>query len=181
MKRPSHDLMQEHEAILIALNVIEKMSERVSLDKEVDQKDIRGMIRFLRVFADECHHGKEEAYLFPALEAIGLRNEGGPIGIMLTHHRKGRELVNQMELSLEDNSIRKNSFVESASDYVYLLRDHIEKENTLTFPFADANLPESKQNELMADFERLEKEVIGDGVHEELHALLDGLSREYLK
>jgi hypothetical protein len=51
----------------------------------------------------------------------------------------------------------------------------------LTFPFTDANLPEPKQDELMSDFERLEKKVIGDGVHEELHALLDEFYREYLK
>lgn len=181
MKRPSQDLMQEHEAILIALNVIEEISERVRQDKEVEYKDIKEMIRFLRVFADECHHGKEELYLFPALEEIGVQNEGGPIGIMLAHHKKGRELVNKMELSLENNSISKDAFVESASDYVNLLREHIEKENTLTFPFTDANLPESKQDELMSDFERLEKKVIGDGVHEELHALLEEFSREYLK
>jgi hemerythrin-like domain-containing protein len=181
MKRPSQDLMHEHEAILIALNVIEKMSDRVRQDKEVDSKDIKEMIRFLRVFADECHHGKEEIYLFPALEEIGVQKEGGPIGIMLAQHKKGRELVNQIELSLENNSISKDAFVESASDYVNLLREHIEKENTLTFPFTDANLPESKQDELMSDFERLEKEVIGDGVHEELDALLEEFSREYLK
>ncbi len=181
MKKPSQDLMQEHEVILIALNVIEEISERVRLDKEVEYKDIKEMIRFLRVFADDCHHGKEELYLFPALEEIGVQNEGGPIGIMLVQHKKGRELVNKMELSLENNSISKDAFVESASDYVNLLREHIEKENTLTFPFTDANLPESKQDELMSDFERLEKKVIGDGVHEELHALLEEFSREYLK
>lgn len=181
MKRPSQDLKHEHEAILIALNVIEKMSEGVSLDKGIDPKDVKGMIRFLRIFADECHHGKEELFLFPALEEIGVQKEGGPIGIMLAQHKKGRELVNQMELSLKNNSINKDAFVESSSSYVNLLREHIEKENTLTFPFTDANLPESKQDKLMSDFERLEKEVIGDGVHEELHSLLEEFSREYLK
>ena len=181
MKRPSQDLMQEHEAILIALDVIEKMSERVRKEKEIDYKDIKDIIRFLKVFADECHHGKEELFLFPALEKIGVQNEGGPIGIMLAQHKKGRKLVNQMEGSLENNSFNKDVFVESASDYVGLLREHIEKENTLTFPFSDANLPESKQDELMSGFEKLEKEVIGGGVHEELHALLEELSREYLQ
>jgi hemerythrin-like domain-containing protein len=181
MKRPSLDLMREHEAIQIALNVIELMSERVRLDKGIDPEDVRDMIRFLRVFADECHHGKEELFLFPALEEIGVQKEGGPIGIMLAQHKRGRELVNQMALSLKSDSINKDAFVESASNYVSLLREHIEKENTLTFPFTDANLPESKQEELMSDFERLEKEVIGDGVHEELHTLLERFSLEYLK
>jgi hemerythrin-like domain-containing protein len=36
------------------------------------------MMEFLSVFADTCHHGKEEDFLFPGLEAAGIPNEGGP-------------------------------------------------------------------------------------------------------
>jgi hemerythrin-like domain-containing protein len=34
---------------------------------------------FLKEFADRCHHGKEEDFLFPALEKAGIKKEGGPI------------------------------------------------------------------------------------------------------
>ena len=44
MKRPSQDLMQEHEAILIALNVIEKMSEKVRLNKGIDHEELNALI-----------------------------------------------------------------------------------------------------------------------------------------
>jgi hemerythrin-like domain-containing protein len=35
-------------------------------------------MEFLTVFVDKCHHGKEEEFLFPALEAAGIAREGGP-------------------------------------------------------------------------------------------------------
>ena len=41
------------------------------------------LFEFFGVFVDRCHHGKEEALLFPALEAVGIGNNGGPIGVML--------------------------------------------------------------------------------------------------
>jgi hemerythrin-like domain-containing protein len=68
--------MHEHKTILIALNVIEKMWQDVqNNNKETDFKDIEGIIGFLKVFPDKCHHGKEEDFLFPALEKVGIKNK----------------------------------------------------------------------------------------------------------
>ncbi len=97
METASQDLIHEHKAILIALDVIEKMYERVQNDKELDYKDIEDIIEFLKVFADKCHHGKEEDFLFPALEEVGIKNQDGPIGVMLAQHRQGRELIKLMQ------------------------------------------------------------------------------------
>lgn len=94
MKTPSQDLMHEHKAILIALNVIEKMCEDVQKNNnETGYKDVEEIIGFLKVFADKCHHGKEEDFLFPALEKVGIKNENGPIGVMLAQHKQGREFI----------------------------------------------------------------------------------------
>mgnify|MGYP000753666721 CR=1 FL=1 len=40
-------------------------------------------VDFFRMFADRCHHAKEENHLFPAMEAKGMPREGGPTGVML--------------------------------------------------------------------------------------------------
>lgn len=180
MEKPSQDLMNEHEAILTALDVIERMYESVSNDEKINLKDITDIIEFLKVFADKCHHGKEEEYLFPAMEEAGIRNQGGPIGVMLEQHRRGREFIKQMQNSVKDNKLNKNSFVEAASSYVTLLRSHIEKENTILFPMGDARLSVARQKELMDKFEKLEKEVMGEGIHEKFHATLHRLEKKYL-
>lgn len=181
METARQDLIQEHKAILIALNVIEKMYERVQNDKEIDYEDIEKMIEFLKVFADKCHHGKEEDFLFPALEEVGVKNQNGPIGIMLAQHKQGRELIQQMQNSIINKIINKNAFVGAASSYVSLLRNHIEKENTILFPMSDTKLSASKQKELLNNFENLEKNVIGEGKHEELRTLLEKFKNKYLK
>lgn len=180
MKTASQDLIHEHKAILIALNVIEKMVERIKNNEEIDPKDIEDIIEFLKVFADKCHHGKEEDFLFPALEKIGIKNENGPIGVMLAQHNQGRNLIKRMQESIEDNKINKNAFVDAGTEYVKLLRNHIEKEDTILFPLCDARLSVTEQKQLLIDFENLEENVIGKGKHEELHALLEKFKNKYL-
>jgi hemerythrin-like domain-containing protein len=181
MEKTSQDLIHEHKSILIALNVIEKMYERIQNDKVVDCSDIEDIIEFLKVFADKCHHGKEEKILFPALEEVGIKNENGPIGVMLAQHKQGREFIKQMLGSIANKTINKNAFVSAASSYVNLLRNHIEKEDTILFPLSDVKLSPSKQIELWMNFEALEKNVIGEGKHEELHLLLEKLEKKYLQ
>jgi hemerythrin-like domain-containing protein len=181
MVTTSQDLIREHKTILIALNVIEKMYERVQNNNEVDIKDIEDIIEFLKVFADKCHHGKEEDFLFPALEKVGIKNENGPIGVMLAQHRHGREFIQQMQKSIVNKTLNKNAFVSSASSYVNLLRNHIEKEDKILFPLSDTKLSASTQIELLKDFESLEKNVIGGGNHEELHILLGKFKKKYLQ
>jgi hemerythrin-like domain-containing protein len=180
MKTPSQDLIHEHKAILIALNVIEQMYKRVQNDKEIDYKDIEKMIEFLKIFADKCHHGKEEDFLFPALVEAGVKDQNGPIGIMLDQHKQGRGFIKQMQESISNKTINKIAFVDAASSYVRLLRNHIEKENTFLFPMCDAKLSATKQQELLNNFESLENNVIGEGKHEELHTLLEEFQKRYL-
>ena len=180
MENTSRDLMREHESILIALDVIERMNERILNGDSEGLKDIKEIIDFLKLFADKCHHGKEELYLFPALEEAGVKNQGGPIGVMLEQHRQGRDYIKQMENSFSASGINRNAFTRAASSYVTLLRNHIEKENTLLFPISDSKLSAFKQQELMRNFENLEKEVIGEGIHEELHILLNRLRGKYI-
>jgi hemerythrin-like domain-containing protein len=180
MKAVSQNLISEHKTILVGLNVIEKMSERARKEEEIDYKDIEEIIEFLKVFADKCHHGKEEDFLFPALEKAGVRNQNGPIGVMLAQHKQGRELIRQMQESVVNKIINKNAFSSAASSYVNLLRNHIEKEDTILFPMSEKMLSSTIQKELLDNFENLEKNVIGEGKHEEFHILLEKLKKRYL-
>jgi len=61
-----------------------------------------------------------------------------------------------------------------------LLREHIQKENTVLFPMADRILPDDRQQQLLEQFETFEEEVIGKGIHERLHETLHKLGEKYL-
>ncbi|HZL05740.1 MAG TPA: hemerythrin, partial [Coriobacteriia bacterium] len=63
--------------------------------------------------------------------------------------------------------------------YTQLLHGHIRHEEDDCFGPADRELPTEVQAELEEGYERIEREVIGGGVHEALHALLDRLGDAY--
>jgi hemerythrin-like domain-containing protein len=176
--------MQEHSAILQMLDIIEAACRKLDAGTAVDSHDLRDMLGFIQLFADRCHHGKEEGHLFPALEAAGIPREHGPIGVMLHEHDLGRKYVRGMGESLQglgsgDKKFAK-LFVENARLYRNMLTQHIEKENSVLFPMADMRLSLQKQQELSAEFENFEEREIGKDKHEELHGLLKRLEAVYL-
>jgi hemerythrin-like domain-containing protein len=175
MKIASEDLKHEHEAVKTALNVLEKIASKIQQNENVDANDLKEMVDFLILFADKCHHGKEEIYYFPALENVGIPRNGGPIGAMLQEHEKGRLNIRQMGLYTD-----LKSFAAAASSYVMLMRNHIEKENNILFMMGDQRLSEETQTELLEKFEEHENKVVGEGKHEVLHTQLEKLVKKYL-
>jgi hemerythrin-like domain-containing protein len=180
MKTALQDLIQEHKAIQVALNILEKIREKLENTGEADPDDINDLLGFLKEFADKCHHGKEEGFLFPALEKTGVANEGGPIGVMLAEHTSGRSLIKHMQESIKGNHINKPEFIEASLSYIRLLRVHIMKENAVLFPLINSRLSAPEQNELEENFEKFEEKVIGEGRHEAIHALLEKFETKYL-
>ncbi len=181
MEYASKDLIHEHDAILFSLKILSEISDRVESGKDIPVQDITSLIDFLKLFADKCHHGKEEGILFPALEELGIPKHKGPIGVMLEEHEAGRKFIKRMEDAITSKGINKEEFIHSSRGYIYLLRAHIEKENTVLFPMGDSKLSEAKHKELLEAFEEYEETVIGKGKHEELHKQLEEFNRKYLK
>ncbi len=63
---------------------------------ELATQSLNDLIEFMRTYADRCHHGKEETYLFPALERSGVPLTGCPVGALRHEHQAGRALVGQL-------------------------------------------------------------------------------------
>lgn len=180
MTYASEDLVNEHEGILFGLQVLEKMSGLLSAGKNVPVDDLKEMVNFFKLFADKCHHGKEEGLLFPEMEKAGIPNENGPIGQMLLEHEEGRKYIAQMSDTFKQD-FRPAVFVTPALYYISLLRNHIEKENNVLFPMGDERIPPDVQKRLLTAFEEHEEKVMGAGTHERLHELLDAFEQKYLK
>jgi hemerythrin-like domain-containing protein len=67
-----------------------------------------------------------------------------------------------------------------ALQYVNLLRSHIWKENNVLFPMAEKMVPADKLKLIGEQFDRFEKEEIGQGTHEAFHEMIDKFSKIYL-
>jgi hemerythrin-like domain-containing protein len=183
--RPTEELKKEHEAIKLMIRIMGSVSARLESGKEVDPNHLESILEFIKVFADKCHHAKEEDLLFPAMEKAGIPREGGPVGVMLLEHDEGRGFVKAMgdgiALYTKGDLSAGSKIAENARNYMVLLSQHIDKEDNILYPMADMRIPEADQTELEKEFEKVEIEKIGRGKHEEFHQLLHKLKEEYLK
>jgi hemerythrin-like domain-containing protein len=177
-------LRKEHEAILRMLEAAERAADRLGKGDAVPPRILNGILEFLQLFADRCHHGKEEDLLFPLLETKGLPSQGGPIGVMLHEHTLGRALIREMAeagkaLESGDTSAAP-LWARAASQYSDLLRAHIQKENNILFVMAERLLSDAEQEQLSEAFDTIEEEKMGPGTHERLHAKMSEILGELL-
>ena len=77
--KPTQILENEHRVIEQVLDCLDKIADRCETDGRLDAESAREAVDFFRNFADRCHHGKEEAELFPLMHARGFPQEGGPV------------------------------------------------------------------------------------------------------
>jgi hemerythrin-like domain-containing protein len=165
-EKPTQILSDEHRIIERVLGAVEKLAKGPVGALEPWKK----AIEFIRGFADQCHHFKEEKVLFPAMEAHGIPSEDGPVGMMLLEHEEGRSYVRAMLAAItlieSKNEAAKENLLSSAQAYCRLLREHIQKEDEILFRMADEVISADEQKKLAAAFAQHEAEEMGAGVHE---------------
>ena len=183
MTKATEMLRREHEGIIQVLEVLEASADRLERGENVPGSVLNGLVEFMRVFVDRCHHGKEETALFPLLESRGIPRQG-PIGVMLTDHEQGRALARELGEAIErikgGEALAGKRFAQVARQYSAHLRSHIDKENNVLFVMAESILSPDEQMRLADDFERIELEKIGAGEHERLHGLIGEMRRQVL-
>jgi hemerythrin-like domain-containing protein len=175
-------LMSEHRVIERVIQSIETAAQRLENGQTVQPEFFLSAADFIKGFADGCHHKKEEGVLFKALESYGLPTNGGPVGVMLAEHEQGRSFttgMRQAALRLQAGEVSAvEDIVRNALGYASLLRQHIQKEDTILFPIAEEVLPLKAQSEVADGFEHVEHEETGAGVHEKYLAIAENLERE---
>lgn len=178
-------LRNEHEFILKVLDATDEVARRLKAGTPVTPETLDGLLEFFRLFADRCHHGKEEDLLFPLLENKGVPRDGGPVGVMLAEHDEGRALIRNMGDTARQYPTAPAEagprWAADAAAYSMLLRQHIGKENDILFVIAERLLTPDEQAKLGEDFERIELEKMGAGTHARLHAQMEQLLQQISK
>ncbi len=138
---PTEVLRDEHTLILEVAASLEYVLAKEVNGVALDYDGVERYITFFRLFADACHHGKEEDLLFPELENAGLPHDAGPIAVMLYEHELGRGFVRTMANSIEGarsgSSQAHADLTAAALDFIELIVAHIGKENDVLFNMAD--------------------------------------------
>ncbi len=181
--KATQTLKHEHDVILQALAVLDAMASRVERNDLPPAPDLEGLLEFFTVFADGCHHVKEERIFFPALEAAGLPRGRGPVGMLLAQHDEGRRLVGALRReapALGQDAASRRRFAAAAREYVAMLERHIAMENEGLFAVADGMLTADGDREIAAAFDRHEEVEMGADVHRRFHRMLDDLAARHL-
>jgi len=137
-------LMAEHQQILGAIAALEAFANEARRGGG-SAAELGRFITFIREFADAHHHAKEEDLLFTAMVEAGFPRESGPIGVMLHDHDQGRRLVGAMaevaQAPAPWSDLDRERLHAAALGYAGLLRAHIQKEDGILYPMAEARLP----------------------------------------
>lgn len=150
-------LMDEHRQIERVLGSLETFAERAHLG-EGAPADLAGYVAFLRGFADELHHAKEERILFVRMVANGFPEESGPIAMMLHEHTVGRTLVGVLAALAEKKTpwsdADRAELYAAATDFSGLLRTHIQKEDRILYPMSEQHVSPEEFEAMAQEFER---------------------------
>jgi len=153
---PSAVLVNEHRLIKQVLEVLRELARLAREEDTWEEEALQRCVSFFQLYADGCHHGKEEDLLFPVMEQRGIAREGGPIGVMLFEHQMAREFTAEMAEALErlesDAAPAREAFLKAADEYIGLLTHHIYKEDFELFPMGDSCMTEKDQGTLYLRF-----------------------------
>ena len=145
-------LRQDHKVILRCLNVLQAMAERENGER-IDQDDATTLLLFLRKFADEHHHLKEEGVLFPEVMRTS-EAQGGPLRHLLFEHSQERSLVGGLDDARHTG--KSSDFAFFANRLADRVRNHIQKEDGILFPILDVLISSQSDEKVIGEFEKFQ-------------------------
>lgn len=177
-------LIQEHGAIRLTMRAMEKIIAKAKQEEDINTTHLDWVVEILQLFADKCHHAKEEDVLIPEVRKLGIQDEDHLSQTILDEHVLARGYTKGIKEGLDKYKNGEKEIVQdiiqNATSYVQLIDKHIDKENLVFFPRSDAVLTGEQQQKMYEDFEKIETERIGEGTHERLHKMVDDLKNIYI-
>ena len=175
-------MMAEHQQILRVLEALDRFVAAVP-DTPESKLELRRFITFIREYADERHHGKEEHVLFAAMIRNGFPPEQGPVGMMLFEHQQMRALISVLRgLAEQDapwSSSDRKRLSDSGRSYTGALREHIMKEDEMLYPMAMEHLPPAVQAQVDDECAALDERRASAGTDATLEQLASRLVAKY--
>jgi hemerythrin-like domain-containing protein len=158
-------LEAEHKVIALIVGAAPVLASKLEEGGSVDNRLITGIVEFMRVYADQCHHGKEEELLFPALADKGVPLHGCPIGGLISEHARGRTLVKGLEEAAaaiqknETDVSARNNLIANLRGIADLYPGHIWREDYMLFPMTNKILSKDEQESLYAAFQKVDERI----------------------
>jgi hemerythrin-like domain-containing protein len=76
---------------------------------------------------------------------------------------------------------KRDALIQSTTDMIKHLRQHIYKEDNVLFPLAEKIIPSEQQQQIMEGFKYFERDATGEDMHEKYYGLAERLEKECLR
>lgn len=177
-------LMEEHKNIIKFARIVRNIALRTMKTQIVNVNDYYKIIDFVRNYADEHHHKKEEKVLFSEMEKLSetalkiIRNG------MFVEHDMGRLFIMELEKALKRYEIKKSDddiidIISNSVAYTGLIERHAKKEDDVVYVFGIKNLSEESRTYIDRETDKIEKEATQKGIQKKYIDLLNELDRKY--
>jgi hemerythrin-like domain-containing protein len=151
--------MIEHRLIERMIQLMAKEVRRIGVEGKVDSQFIDTLMRFIRGYADRCHHGKEEDILFRELEKKEISSEHRKtMQELIEEHEWGRKttakLVDANKRYAQGDDDALPVILVTIQDLIDFYPEHIEKEDKhFFFPVMEYFSREEKDAMLAEGFQ----------------------------
>jgi len=148
---PIRKLVEEHNWIKRWAALIPAVLERADVATDEGRALLLAGVDFIRSYADKYHHAKEEDILFKYFDS-----DLDVVRVMLADHAAARAHVRAVVEGVERRDAA--TVREHLLAYADLLKEHIEKEDEILYPWMDRQLSDRQVGELYARFAALDEE-----------------------
>ena len=171
--------MIEHRLIERMVALMRDRLEGLKAGAEPDTDFIERASDFLAVYADRCHHGKEEDILFRDLRDKDLTHEHRRVmdGLVSDHQfarAQKRAMLAASRRFAAGEQGAADEVRESLEALVNLYPDHIATEDDEFFPAAMAYLTQDEQAAMLEEFREFDRQLI----HETHKAIVEAMEQD---
>lgn len=173
---PIGPLMIEHRLIEKIIPLLKNEITTINKKNKANPVFIENTVDFFRMYADRCHHGKEEEILFRDLEKKQLSPEHKKImDELLEEHKLARKtvgnLVEAKNLCVKGKTEAMKEIINNLSLLSEFYPKHIEKEDKRFFIPIMKYFSKQEQDDMLQEFWDFDKTLI----HEKYKRVLEDL------
>jgi hemerythrin-like domain-containing protein len=175
---PIGPLMIEHRLIERAIKQMRSEMERAKARKGFDVRFIDSWVDFIRTYADQVHHGKEERILFHDLESRPLSPElKRMMAGLIEDHVKARKMVSELVMArdqyAEGDPTAFGRLMALGAEMVDFYPAHIRKEDQEFFIPVMEYFTKGEKDEMLKRFQAFDESVI----HEHYRAVVETMEK----
>ncbi len=165
--QPIGPLMKEHRLIEKLITFMSVELEKIRQERQADIDILEKILDFIKIYAEKCHHGKEEEILFRGLDKKPLIPEHRQIlKELLAEHKYIRGVVNSLQLAKirysEGNVDSIPAIMEAMDELTIFYPRHIEKEDQRFFLPVMKYLSPAEQENMLISFGEFDQILIHD-------------------